>query len=179
MYNGAMQPPVLETPRLVLRPHRVEDFEACAAMWADPLVTRHIGGRPFTIEESWTRLLRYAGHWTMVGFGYWVVEEKESGAFSGEVGFADYKRALTPPLDGMPEIGWALAPAVHGRGYASEATHAITEWGDAHLGPARTACLIHPENAASIRVARKLGYREARRSAYKGQPTIVFVRDRP
>jgi len=50
--------PPLETARLRLRGHRVEDFAACAAMWADPVVTRYIGGRPFTAEEVWTRLLR-------------------------------------------------------------------------------------------------------------------------
>ncbi len=63
-------------------------------MWADPEVTRYIGGKPLTEEESWARLLRYVGHWSLLGFGYWVVEEKTTGNFIGEVGFADYKRDL-------------------------------------------------------------------------------------
>ena len=71
--------PVLETERLKLRGHRLDDFVHCAAMWADSEVTRYIGGKPFTEEESWTKFLRYAGHWTLLGFGYWVAEEKTTG----------------------------------------------------------------------------------------------------
>jgi len=171
--------PVLETARLTLRGHRPDDFAACAAMWADPIVTRHIGGKPFTAEESWARLLRNVGHWALLGFGYWVVEEKATGGFAGEVGFADHKRNLEPSLDDTPEIGWAFAVHAHGRGYATEAVRAAIAWGDAHFGPSQTACIIHPENVASIRVAEKIGYRELRRTMYKGQPTTVFLRVQP
>ena len=48
-------------------------------MWADPAVTRFIGGRVFNREEVWARLLRYAGHWQWMGYGFWAIEEKESG----------------------------------------------------------------------------------------------------
>ena len=78
--------PVIETPRLTLRGHRLDDFSDCAAMWADPIVTRHIGGKPFSEEDTWTRLLRYAGHWLLLGFGYWAIEEKDTGSFVGELG---------------------------------------------------------------------------------------------
>jgi RimJ/RimL family protein N-acetyltransferase len=145
-------------------------------MWADPAVTRHIGGRPFTEEESWTRLLRYVGHWDLLGFGYWVVEEKAMGGFAGEIGFADYKRNLEPSLAGVPEIGWVLAPQAQGRGYATEAARAVIAWGDAHLGSSRTACIVHPDNLPSIRVAEKCGYQESLRTTYRGQPTTLFLR---
>ena len=62
--------PVLETARLFLRGHEIGDFENTAAMWADPQGTRHIGGRAFSREESWARLLRYVGHWQMLGYGF-------------------------------------------------------------------------------------------------------------
>src|SRR2546426_7424830 len=55
--------PVIETERLRLRGHRPEDFPDCAAMWADPVVTRYIGGKPLSEEEAWTRTLRCLGHW--------------------------------------------------------------------------------------------------------------------
>jgi RimJ/RimL family protein N-acetyltransferase len=168
--------PVLETARLKLRGHRLDDFTACAAMWADPMVTRYISGKPSTEEESWSRLLRYVGHWTLLGFGYWVVEEKATGCFAGEVGFADLRRDLEPSLNDTPEIGWVFAPHAHGRGYASEAARAVIAWGEAHFGTSQTACIVHPENLASIRVAEKCGYRELRRTVYKGQPTTVFLR---
>jgi RimJ/RimL family protein N-acetyltransferase len=145
-------------------------------MWADPVVTRYIGGKPFSEEESWTKLLRYVGHWALLGFGYWAVEEKATGHFAGEIGFADYKRNLDPSLLGAAEIGWAFRAGSHGKGYATEAARAVIAWGDAHFGPCRTTCLIHPENVASIRVAEKCGYRELQRTTYKGQPTTVFFR---
>ncbi len=148
-------------------------------MWAHPDVTRHIGGRPFTHEEVWGRVLRYIGHWSALGFGYWAIREKSTQRFVGELGFADFKRDLQPPLDGTPEIGWALSPWAHGQGFASEAVRAVGVWGDANLGSLRTVCLISPANRASIRVAEKCGYAEYERTTYKGEPTILFERIRP
>jgi len=168
--------PVLETERLTLRAHRLDDFPSCAAMWADPIVTRYIGGKPSTEEESWTRLLRYVGHWALLGFGYWVVEEKATGRFVGEIGFADYKRDVEPSLKDTPEAGWVFVSESHVKGYATEAVRAAVAWGDAHFGSSRTACIIHPDNLPSIRVAEKCGYREIQLVTYKGHPTKMFVR---
>jgi RimJ/RimL family protein N-acetyltransferase len=170
--------PSLETERLILRGHTPADYDESAAMWGDPLVTRYIGGRPSTAEESWTRVLRYAGMWALLGHGYWVVRERGSGRFVGEVGLADFRREITPALDGAPEAGWVLAPWAHGRGFATEALRAALSWGDAHLAAPRTVCLIAPENAASLRVAGKCGYREFARGTYKGEPTIICERPR-
>lgn len=169
--------PVIETERLILRAHRLEDFADCAAMWADPEVVRYIGGKPSTEEEVWARLLRYAGHWALLGYGYWAIQDKATGRFIGELGFADFKRSIEPSLDDMPELGWALVSHAHGRGYATEAVRAAIAWGEDHFGPVRTACIINPENGPSIRVAEKCGYRAFRRTTYKGQPTIMFVRE--
>jgi RimJ/RimL family protein N-acetyltransferase len=178
--------PILSTERLKLRGHRLDDFVHCAAMWADPKVTQYIGGKPLTEEESWTKFLRYFGHWTVLGFGYWAVEEKATGDFVGEIGFADYKRDLEPSLKGVPEIGWVLVSRAQGKGYATEAVRAAVAWGDEHFSTsaqtgarmgARTACIIAPENLASIRVAVKCGYREFERTTYKGKPTLMFVRE--
>ncbi len=170
--------PSLETPRLRLRAHRAADFEACAALWGDPRVTAHITGRPQTREETWARLLRYAGHWAWLGFGYWAVEEKASGAYVGEIGFADFRRQIEPPLEGRPELGWVIAPSAQGRGYATEALTAALAWADTTLPAAETCCIVAPENAASLRVAAKLGYRETARTTYKGDSTILFTRAR-
>ncbi len=172
--------PKLETERLRLRRHRGDDLIHCAALWADPVVVRHTVGKPLTEEESWRRLLSYVGHWAVEGFGYWVVEEKSSGKFVGEVGFADYKRDIEPSLKGVPESGWVLASHAHGKGYATEAVRAIVAWGDDHFsqasGGTRTACIIEPENIVSIRVAEKCGYREFARANYKGRLVLMFER---
>ncbi|MEP6535144.1 MAG: GNAT family N-acetyltransferase [Bryobacteraceae bacterium] len=162
-----------------MRGHRLEDLDSSAALWNDPRVTRYIGGVPLSREESWSRLLRYAGHWALLGFGYWVAEERSTGTFVGELGFADYKRDLQPPFPEMPEAGWVLAPTAQGKGFATEAVRAINQWGDIHFAGKPTACLIHPENAASIRVAKKCGYEELRRATYKNRQSIVFVRNAP
>jgi RimJ/RimL family protein N-acetyltransferase len=168
---------MIETARLKLRAHRLDDLPAYQALWADPIVVRYTAGVPQTAEEVWGRYLRSHGHWSVMGYGYWTVEEKQSGCMIGEVGFADLHREMRPSLDGMPEAGWIMSPATHGNGYATEAVRAIHEWGNAHFGRVRTCCIISPENDASIRVAEKTGYREVAHTLYKDHPVIVFHRD--
>ena len=145
-------------------------------MWSDPLVTRFIGGKPSNEQQTWSRLLGYAGHWALMGFGYWAVVEKKSGAFVGEVGFADFKRNIDPRMRDVPELGWAFASRVHGRGYASEAVSAAVAWGDAMFESIRTVCLIQPDNLASVRVAEKCGYREFERARFNDVPVTFFER---
>jgi RimJ/RimL family protein N-acetyltransferase len=170
--------PVLQTERLVLRGHTLADFDECAAMWGDPLVTRHIGGRPSTEEEVWARVLRYAGLWALLGYGYWAVRERDTERFVGDIGLADFRRQVTPSLGDAPEAGWVLAPWAHGHGFATEAVRAVLAWSDAHLAAPRTVCLIDPGNAASIHVAEKCGFREYARGTYKGEETIILERER-
>lgn len=154
--------PILETERLRLRPHGVLDFGELAEMWADSEVSRYIGGRPLSREDSWARLLRYAGHWQLLGYGYWLVEERGSGKYIGDIGFGNYKRDIPAPesLRGAPECGWVLTRHAQGRGYATEAVRAVLAWGEHQFGPRDSFCVIHPDNRASIRVALKCGYRD-------------------
>jgi RimJ/RimL family protein N-acetyltransferase len=168
--------PELQTDRLMMRPHTVADFAESAAMWADPVVTRYIGGRPFTEDEVWARLLRYAGLWALLGFGYWVVRDRATGRFVGEVGFADFHRDKSPSIVGVPEVGWVLATWAHGAGFATEAVRAALAWSDAALDAPRTVCIISPANSASIRVAQKCGFGEPFRATYKGGETLLFER---
>lgn len=163
--------PVLETPRLRLRPHAASDFEAVAKLWADPEVTRHISGRPATREESWARMLRYAGLWTLCGFGYWAVEDRATGAFLGDVGFADFQRTIDPPPPALPEIGWVLAPHAHGRGVATEAAGAALAW----LGRP-CFCINAPAHDGSLRVAAKLGFQRQGLARYRDDAIAVLVR---
>ena len=169
--------PVIETPRLRLRAHRLDDLPAYQALWADPIVVQFTAGVPQTAEEVWQRYLRSSGHWAVLGYGYWAVEEKEGGRMVGEVGFADLHREMSPSLDGMPEAGWIMSPTVHGKGYATEAVQAIHDWGNAHFGRVRTCCIISPENEPSLRIAQKTGYREIAQTIYHDHPVIVLHRD--
>jgi RimJ/RimL family protein N-acetyltransferase len=177
----AIDIPVIETSRTmsrtILRAHRLDDFDDYAAMWADPVVTRFIaGGKPRTREESWLRFLRHPGMWAMIGYGFWAVEEKATGRFIGEAGFHDLKRDISPSIEGVPEAGWGLIASAHGQGFATEIVGAATARGDGRFGGAKTVCIIDPDNAGSISVAQKCGYREIVRTAYHDKPTIMFER---
>ncbi|HET6554941.1 MAG TPA: GNAT family N-acetyltransferase [Dyella sp.] len=168
--------PVLDTERLRLRAHRAEDHAERVAIWSDPEVTRFIGGRPLTGEEIWRRFLQYMGLWSVLGYGYWAVEEKSTGRYIGDIGFADFKRDLQPSLEGMLEFGWVLASHAHGKGYASEAVVAAIHWAEQHRPGMRAVCIIDPANQPSIRVAEKAGFKRWQESTYHGGPTVVFSR---
>lgn len=171
--------PILTTPRLTLGPHRVDDHADMVETWRDPVVVRHFGGVPSTVEEVWARLLRYGGLWPLVGYGYWAVRETATGRFVGEVGLAEFRRDLDPSVVGTPEAGWVLASWAHGRGLAAEATRAMLGWCDTALAAPRTVCLIDPANAPSLALAARLGYRRFADARYKGKPTVLLERGRP
>lgn len=147
-------------------------------MSADPETFRYSDRGPMTSEESWTRLLRHAGHWSLLGYGVFAVEEKASGRFVGEAGFGDFKRKLGADFDMYPEAAWSFAPWAKGSGYATEAAAAALNWLEGELSPERTVCLIHVDNQASIRVAEKLDYRPFRERVYRGDRSLLFQRNR-
>ena len=170
--------PTLETERLVLRGHRADDFEDCAAMWAEAKVVEYISGTPFSPEQSWSRLLRYSGHWLHLGFGYWVVADRLTGRFLVEVGFADYHRDTDPDLSSIPEAGWVLGTQCHGRGIATEAVSAMLDWADTHLPCPKTAAMFDPAHGASINVARKVGFSGDVLGRYHDHEALFLMRDR-
>jgi RimJ/RimL family protein N-acetyltransferase len=172
------QPVRIETERLILDAHTVEDFEPLAAMWADPEVVRHISGRPSSAQDSWMRLLRYGGTWPLLGYGYWAVREKSSRRFVGDLGFADFHRQIEPPITGVPEAGWVFATWAHGRGFATEALHAALAWLDTRASIARSVCLIAPENKISIRLAERSGYLRSATVSFSGADTLLYARNR-
>ena len=178
MNSAFVQAPILETARLVLRPHGADDLDAVFAMWSHPDVVRHITGKPSTREECWARILRYGGLWPVVGYGYWAVVEKESGRFIGDVGIADFRRDMEPAIYEAPEAGWALTPAAHGKGYATEAMTAVLVWADRNLDAARVTCMLDESNTASVNVARKCGFTRYGAAEYKGQPSLLWERKR-
>lgn len=168
--------PVIETERTFLRAHRLDDFDSYVVMWADPAVTRFVGGKPRTREESWMRFLRHSGLWSLLGYGFWAIEDKATGRFIGEAGFHDLKRDIEPSIEGVPEAGWALAPDAHGQGLASEVVGRIVAWGDETFKRARTVCIIDPENTASLNVAARCGYREVLRTTYHDAAAVLLER---
>ena len=177
--GGASQVPVVTTGRLVLRGYTANDFDSLRELWGTPEVTRYITGQPSTAAESWMRLLNSAGHWALLGFGFWLVEERASGRFVGQVGLAKLHRELGPAFDQSPEAGWVLAPWSHGRGYATEAVKAALAWGEAHLAMTRCVCMISPQHAASLRVAEKCGFTRFAKTTFKESPVVLLERIQP
>lgn len=170
--------PTLETERLRLRAHRLDDFEAMAALWREPAVVRFIGGSPLTREAAWIRFLRASGLWHHLGFGFFAVEDKATGALVGEAGFHDLRRDLVPSIEGTMEAGWVLGTAFQGRGLAEEAMRAALLWAHTHGVGERLTCIIHPDHGASLRVAQKLGFTETARSTCHDAPVVILERPR-
>lgn len=168
--------PALTTARLTLGPHGVSDYEDSLALWTNPEVVRYMGGAPSPPPEIWGRQLRYAGLWPLMGYGYWLVRETATGRFVGEVGFAEYRRDVTPSLIGAPEAGWVLAPWAHGQGFAREATEAMFAWADGVLRAERTVCMIDPHNAPSLTLAARLGFAAFAESRYRDEPILLLER---
>ena len=168
---------ILTTDRLTLTPVAVGDMDDLIGLWADADFTRHIMGRGLSEEEIWFRLLRDIGHWQAKGYGNWSIREATSGAYVGSVGVLDYRRDMTPPFD-APELGWGVAPAFQGQGLALEALQAALVWTDAYRLEPRTVCMISPDNAPSVKLAERVGYRPYAEADYKDSRVTLFERPR-
>lgn len=166
---------VLTTARLIIRPMQVGDFDALCALWSDADFVRNIGVAPMSAETVWLRLLRDIGHWQVFGFGNSAVTLADSGAFIGSAGIFDYSRDLVPPFD-APEAGWGIIPAFHGQGYAREAMTAVLGHADSVLNLARTACMISPGNAPSLKLAARLGFVPWQDATYRGATIQLLER---
>jgi RimJ/RimL family protein N-acetyltransferase len=145
-------------------------------MLGDPETVRFLGGQVASREETWRRLLCGPGLWLLLGFGYWSVEEKESGAYLGQIGFADFKRDMSPSIEGTPEMGWMMAPQAQGRGIATEAALGALAWADTALAGRDIVAIIDEANAASIRVAEKTGFTTREPATYKDERLLIFRR---
>ncbi|SMB88460.1 GNAT family N-acetyltransferase [Deinococcus hopiensis] len=171
--------PTLHTERLILRGHQEGDLDDCVALWSDPDVTQYTTGAPLPRQDVWLRLLRHPGHWAVLGFGYWLAFERLTGRFVGEVGVARFKRDLLadlPELDPLPEAGWVFMPWSHGQGFATEAVRAVLAWRDTSVTPPGTFCIIQPENAASLRLAAKVGFQPYQTAGHSGRDWLVLMR---
>lgn len=168
---------MIETSRLLLRPHRIDDFGGYSALWTQaPKRDDAPNAQPLGEEETWARLLRMIGHWTIFGYGPFVVFDRMSGDIIGEAGFARYKRGNGPAFDGVPEALWRIDHRRHGEGFATEAMQAVAPWFDARQELVRTVAMIDLTNLASRRLAERLGFRAFANAIYRGNPVLLFER---
>jgi RimJ/RimL family protein N-acetyltransferase len=174
--NDSTLSPRLETARLILRPYEERDFDALFAMASDGGMFRYSERGPMTTDEVWSRLLRHAGHWSLLGYGVFAIEDKATGLYAGEAGLGQFRRSLGEPFDGLPEATWSIVPAFQGNGLAREAAAAALRWFEGRQeGP--TVCMIHHANAPSLRLAARLGYWPFRQIDYKGYQAVLFRRE--
>lgn len=152
MTHTALDSLEIETPRLILRVPRLEDLDAFAAMMADEESARFIGG-PAPREVTWRSLMSLIGAWHATGVSMFSVIEKATGRWVGRLG------PWMPEGWPGPEVGWAIARASWGRGYAPEGAAAAMDFAFDRLGWTEIIHSIDPANAASQQVARKLGAR--------------------
>jgi RimJ/RimL family protein N-acetyltransferase len=162
----------LETERLLLRMWREDDFEAYAEICADPEVMRYLGGKPLNRMDAWRNMAAMIGHWHLRGYGHWGVEEKASGKFIGRIGF------MNP--EGWPgfELGWTLARAAQGKGYATEGARRALDYAFTEMEREHVISLINPLNAASIRVAERLGEKVEDRTELLDIEVLIYGIDR-
>lgn len=172
-----MRPPILETPRLRLREHRLSDKADHVAMWADERVTRFIGGEPRAEDESWRRFLGAAGLWPIMGFGYWVFADKATDRLIGMGGLSYFARGI-PELENVPEAGWAFDADHWGQGLATEAMAAVLGWADTDLAAPEIRCIINPGHKASENVAAKLGFDKIGHHVMEPDPVNIYARNR-
>jgi RimJ/RimL family protein N-acetyltransferase len=142
--------PSIITPRLILRGWRLSDVEPYLTMALHPDMSRYTGS-PSNEGAVWRHTAFQIGHWALNGFGMWIIEERETGEFLGRAGL--YEEHGWPGI----EVAWTVRRDRWGEGIATEGGAAALEYAFTELGRDRVISIIHPENAASIRVAEKLG----------------------
>ena len=142
----------IETPRLILREIDMErDFEPWAAAHADEETVRYLGGRVMNRAQVWRSMASIIGHWQIRGYGFFSVENRETGEWVGHVG------PWYPEGWPAPEVGWTLSPDHRGRGYATEAARASVEYAFSELGWPQVIHVIMEGNEPSIALAKRIG----------------------
>jgi [ribosomal protein S5]-alanine N-acetyltransferase len=169
------------TPQLVLRSPRLEDEAAYLALFRRREVEAWLRPAPlaaFEAAELRQMLHDDIEHWERNGFGPWALFEKASGEFAGRAGL----RWTAVEGEAAVELAWTIEPAWQGRGLATEAARAGLELGGAR-GIERVVALVLAENAASRRVAEKLGMQRDGEVEHAGLPHLVYrlslIRVRP
>ena len=144
----------LLTPRLRLRPWRDADLAPFAAMNADPRVMECLPGL-LDRAASDAAANRLRDHFEEHGFGKWVVETREGDDFVGVVGLGWC--TFDAPINPSVEVGWRLAAAQWGKGYATEAARAALDYGFGELRLERITSFTVPANERSWRVMQRSG----------------------
>ncbi|PJE29076.1 Protein N-acetyltransferase, RimJ/RimL family [Pseudooceanicola antarcticus] len=163
--------PTLTTERLTLRAPDPQDVDTLVTFYASER-SAFVGG-PKTRAMAWRQLATEIGHWTLRGYGRWMVDLTETGETVGMVG-------LWNPLEWPEaEIGWDLFEGHEGRGYATEAALAARAHAYDVLGWTTAISLVDADNAGSAAVARRMGAAPDGMATPPGYETPVHVYRHP
>lgn len=168
---------IFETPRLVIRPWALEDAEAGFAIYGDPEVTRYVtgDGAAASSVDAVRRQLEVIVQRASRGdhLGFWAIERRDDGSVIGTA-------AMVPLENRGPEIeiGWHLARAAWGLGFASETGVGLLRHGFETLGHESLLAVVHPENERSLRVCDRIGMRSIGSRMYEGHLEEFFVAER-
>ena len=160
---------VMHTDRLQLRPFVAEDVESAFHWFGDPEVMRYtLSGPDRSTQQTAERIASYQRHQSEYGFSRWLVIERASGRAIGDAGLR-----YVPEFEWV-DFGYRLDQVFWGKGLATEAGYAWVQkaFGDLKLN--RLAAIVHPNNYASTRVLKKLGFIEERRDVIMGMSCVVF-----
>ena len=149
-------PAVLETERLLFRPHILADLDAWCAMEMDADVRRYVGGSPRTREEAERRFPRLQEQ-IANGLAVWAAIYKPENKYIGRCGIYQHLDQNGEPLPGEAALGVYIAKDYWGRGLATEATSAFVDFGFNRLGMRRIVTMVQVGNDASVRVMEKIG----------------------
>lgn len=165
--------PTLATERLTLRAFGVADVTPMHRLMQDADVMRYVGDRRVpNAQDSWRAVAGWIGHWALRGYGQWAIVERESRQLIGRAGL------INPDGWPGPEVGYLLGKAWWNRGYATEAARAALDWAFRARDFDRILSLIDPDNAASIRVAERIGERLRGETELWGHTVLVYGIDR-
>lgn len=166
------QPPArsVATTRLLLRPMDPTDAPALHALMDDPVAARFFPNPtppPLERVEKWAA--RQAASWDERGYGLWAVCLRPGGQVVGWAGLQ-----YLPDTD-ETEVAYQIDRSHWGQGLASEAARAALDYAFRTLGLAQIVAVVHPENAASIRVIEKAGMRFTGQCEYFGMQVRRYV----
>jgi RimJ/RimL family protein N-acetyltransferase len=177
-----MTAPVITTARLELWRPQADDLPDLLELTRDDETRRFLGGFEPSEMDSFARLLRNAGSWTLYGYGAFMVRVKGDGRIIGNCGVFRSHRGFGADqgLDNVPEAGWTVHRDHWGQGLAREAMEAALVWFDATHGPQRIAAMIEEGHAASDALAGKLGFvRYGQHRADDGAALVLYERFGP
>ena len=151
---------MLATERFDLWRPRASDLDGLCALIADAETRRFLGPALPERQPQFDRLMRNAGSWALYGYGTFMVRERGLPDIVASCGVFHSLRGYGPQIgmDDVPEGGWIVRADWQGRGVAREVMDAVLAWFDRTHGPRRIACMIEDGNAASERLAARLGF---------------------